>query len=61
MKEKKRFGFGQAYEAPHAESFGFENESSLLSSSQPVPPFVAPDVNGFSNEGFTSKTGGWGN
>ena len=60
MKEKKRFGFGQAYEAPHAESFGFENESSLLSSSQPVPPFVAPDVNGFSNEAYGHKDGSWG-
>lgn len=59
MKEKKRFGFGQAYEAPHAESFSFENESSLLSSSS--HPFVAPDVNGFTTEGFGNKNGSWGN
>lgn len=54
MEKKKKISFlGQGYEAPHAECFGFENESLLLSSS------IIPEMDGFSNEGFDTNTGVW--
>ena len=54
MEKKKKIGFtSQNYEAPHAECFGFENESLLLSSS------IIPEVDGFTTEDFDTKTGIW--